>query len=162
MVICPLTDLGTDAPDGSSLRISRTVRYHSVGAARQGRPSPGPHRGLFPRGQPKENPLLLPRVLPSGAESRGHGLHHGAVRPGVQGYVAAVEGAVQAPDGREHHPWRQSRSQMDGRQRGDAAGSGREHQSGQRKIRRKDRRNRGVHHGTGPLHPQRDWQWQCL
>ena len=41
MVIRLLTDLGTDAPYGSSLRISRTVRYHSVGATRQGSPSPG-------------------------------------------------------------------------------------------------------------------------
>lgn len=30
-MIRPLTDLGTDAPYGSSLRISRTVRYHSAG-----------------------------------------------------------------------------------------------------------------------------------
>ena len=42
-----LTDLGTDAPYGSSLRISRTVRYHSVGATRQGRPSPGRPGGCF-------------------------------------------------------------------------------------------------------------------
>lgn len=90
------------------------------------------------------------------------GFHHGAFRPGVQGYVAAVEGAVQAPDGREHHPWRQSRSQMDGRQRGHAPRPGGEHQAGQRKIRRKNRRNRGIHHGTGPLYPQQDRQRQCL
>ena len=44
-----LTDLGTDAPYGSSLRISRTVRYHSVGATRQGRPSPGRPGGSFHR-----------------------------------------------------------------------------------------------------------------
>ena len=72
-----------------------------------------------------------------GAELGRYGLYHGTFRPGVQGYVAAFEGAVQTPDGREH-------------------------QAGQRKIRRKDRRNRGVHHGTRPLHQQQDWQWQCL
>ena len=44
-----LTDLGTDAPYGSSLRISRTVRYHSVGATRQGRPSSGRPGGSFHR-----------------------------------------------------------------------------------------------------------------
>ena len=43
------TDLGTDAPYGSSLRISRTVRYHSVGATCQGRPSPGRPGGSFHR-----------------------------------------------------------------------------------------------------------------
>ena len=90
-------------------------------------------------------------------------VHEGAaVRQMEQGYVAAVEGDVQASDGREYPPWRQSRSQMDGRQRGHAPGPGGEYQAGQRKIRRKDRRNRSVHHGTGPLHPQRDWQRQCL
>lgn len=47
--IRPLTDLGTDAPYGSSLRISRTVRYHSAGATRQGRPSPGRPAGSFHR-----------------------------------------------------------------------------------------------------------------
>ena len=51
----------------------------------------------------------------------------------VQGYVAAVEGAVQAPDGREHHPWRQSRPQMDGRQRRHAPRPCGEHQAGQKK-----------------------------
>ena len=97
---------------------------------------------------------------PDGAEPGRHGVYHGPFRPGVQGYVAAVEGTVQAPDGREHHPWRQSCPQMDGRQRRHAVGPGWEHQAGQRKIRRKNRRIRSVHHGTGPLHPQRDRQ--CL
>ena len=68
-----LTDLGTDAPYRSCLRISRTVRYHSVGATRQGRLSPGPPRGLFPRGSPKENPFRLPRPLPSGKGSFAEG-----------------------------------------------------------------------------------------
>lgn|GEM_PF-390915 len=64
-----------------------------------------------------------------------------------------AEAGIHPDNGREHHPWRQSRPQMDGRQRGHAPGFGREHQAGQRKIRRTDRRNRGVHHGTGSGHP---------
>ena len=50
-----------------------------------------------------------------GAELGRYGLYHGTFRPGVQGYVAAFGGAVQAPDGREYHPWRQSCPQVDGR-----------------------------------------------
>ena len=67
---------------------------------------------------------------PDGAEPGRYGLYHGSLWTGIQGYVAAVEGVVQAPDGREHRPWRQSRPQMDGRQCCHAAGPGGKHQAG--------------------------------